>query len=181
MDENGNAKPIMPKVNPKWKIEFKKNERFAASDCRGAGANVLVCSLCDKDNERYIARIDQEPMMCRDCHKVFCRDCLEKRIYDNVNGEGHKCPNCDKGKKADDENRHNKNEQREIIWLQYTNLNTYLKRILNSLVVRCKQPIGDEKTCGKAFKLKNRKKHYRYKCSAFIYYECTAKICRIRN
>ena len=127
--------------------------------------------------ENLINNFEEVVVNALERFKEFCFE----NAHDNVNGEGHMCPNCDKGRKADDENRHNKTEQREVIMLQYTKLNTYLKRILNSLVVRCKQPIGDGKTCGKAFKLKNRKKHYRYKCSAFIYYECTAKICRIRN
>ena len=120
-------------------------------------------------------------MMCRDCRSVFCKECLDLKIYANEKGEGHKCPNCKSFKKPDGPHRFDRNVTRDLIWSQYDYLNTYLKRIFNNLVVRCKQPIGDNKTCGKAFKLKNREKHYKLKCSAFVYYECTAKICRIRN
>ena len=166
-----------------WIEEEKKGERFKSTDVRGAGGDVLICSLCDDGVDRYIVRTDQPPVMCKDCHRVFCKECIDKRIYSNDRGEGHKCPNCKRGRRTEESKKeeNKKDAQRDIIWFQYREFNSYLKRILNNLVVRCKQPIGDDKICGKAYKLNKRKKHYRRKCSRFIYYECTAKICRIRS
>ena len=55
-------------------------------------------------------------------------------------------------------------------------LNREMQQIYERLVVKCKMP-----NCKKAFKLKDRTRHYEKKCAYFKYYDCEAEICKIKQ
>ena len=54
-------------------------------------------------------------------------------------------------------------------------LDKYRMAIYNRLVIKCPYP-----SCSGRFMMKNRQLHYENNCNHFKFYECHAKICRIK-